>query len=119
MTKAISRKNSETDDFYVYVIFRLNGIPCYVGKGRGDRWLVHEKRKIKDNKHFDNIIKQAKKAGKELPKIKLRENLFESEAFDLEKIFIKAIGREIHGGPLVNLTDGGDGPAGQVISEKH
>lgn len=104
--------------FYVYIIFRLNGIPCYVGKGKGNRWKYHESHTIKNNSHFRSIVLQAKKANKELPKIKLRENLTEDEAFALEIIFIKAIGREKHGGPLVNLTDGGEGPVGLVLSEK-
>jgi hypothetical protein len=104
-------------DFYVYVIFRLNGIPCYVGKGRGDRWKRHESRKIHDNSHMRSIVAQAKSAGLELPKVKLREDLTEQAAFDLEKIFIAAIGRESAGGPLVNLTDGGDGEGGRIMSD--
>lgn len=106
--------------FYIYILFRLNGIPCYIGKGKGNRWLVHEsKHEYKcSNIHLRNIIKQAKKVGKGLPKIKLRENLTEDEALALEVIFIKAIGREKDGGPLVNATDGGDGVSGLVYTPK-
>ena len=45
---------------------------------------------------------------------RLRVNL----VIELERIFIKAIGREAHGGPLVNLTDGGEGPSGLECSEE-
>lgn len=103
-------------DFYVYVIFRLNGIPCYVGKGCGDRWTRHEQRPIHENRHFRSIIQQARTAGRELPKIKLHESLTEAIAFEYEKALIHAIGREHAGGPLVNLTDGGDGESGRVMS---
>jgi hypothetical protein len=82
-------------------------IPCYVGKGKGDRWTRHESRKIHDNSHLRSIVNQAREAGKELPKIKFAEGLTEQEAFDLEKLLIAVIGREHLGGPLVNLTDGG------------
>ena len=94
-------------DFYVYVLFRPTGIPCYVGKGRGNRWLEHEQRGPRHhNKHLARIIA---KAGGQLPKVKIRENLTDAEACAIEIEFIKAIGREANGGPLVNLTDGGEG----------
>lgn len=96
--------------FYVYVLFRLNGIPCYVGKGKDDRWLCHFKiGAAHTNRHLARIIA---KAGGMLPKIKFREGLTEAEALALEVALIAAIGREARGGPLVNLTDGGDGVSG-------
>lgn len=102
-------------DFYVYVIFRPDGRPCYVGKGKGDRWLHHERRaKAHYNKHLSHIIAAAVAP---LPKIKVREDLTEAEASAIEIAFIAAIGRADLGlGPLVNLTDGGDGKTGWVPS---
>ena len=91
--------------FYVYVKFRpWDGSPCYVGKGQGNRAWQHEKRR--QNLHLSNIIR---KAEGEIPTIILKDDLLEQEAYDLEAVFIKAIGREDNGGRLVNLTDGGDG----------
>lgn len=91
-------------DFYVYVLFRPNGVPCYIGKGRGPRW----KRLSSGNRnpHVDNIIKSA---GGCIPAIKIREGLSEKNALDIERALIAAIGRKDHGGPLVNMTDGGLG----------
>lgn len=99
--------------FYVYILFRPNGHPCYIGKGKGRRFEKREKL-TSHNIHLSRIISQA---GGSLPKTIIRENLTESEAFETEIAFIKAIGREVHGGPLVNLTDGGEGPSGLVFSE--
>jgi hypothetical protein len=93
--------------FYVYMLFRPNGLPCYVGKGKGKRWLKHEWRS--HNPHLAAIIK---KAGGSLPKIRIREDLTEAEAHALEIVLIKVIGRETAGGPLVNQTDGGEGITG-------
>lgn len=53
----------------------------------------------------------------ELPVVKVREGLTESDAFQTEIAFISAIGRGKNG-PLVNLTDGGDGPTGAKHSKK-
>ena len=104
------------NQFYVYVIFRPNGIPCYVGKGRGTRWLQHEKLgKRHHNKHLANIIANA---GGDVPKVKIRQNLTNEQACEIEIALIRVIGRECHGGPLVNLTDGGEGAPGikRVVS---
>jgi len=92
-------------EYYVYVYFRLNGEPCYIGKGKEDRWLVHEKRCT--NKRLWRIIQ---KSGGELPKVIIRDCLTNDEAKEIEKAFIKALGRlDLGTGPLVNLTDGGEG----------
>lgn len=100
-------------DFYIYVYFRLDGSPCYVGKGSGKRWKAHEHRSC--NPHLAAIIA---KSGRELPKVKIRENLIESQAFEIERALIAAIGRKANGGPLVNMTDGGDGSSGRILSEE-
>ena len=98
--------------FYVYVHFRpWNGTPCYVGKGKGRRWLVHESYGADHyNEHLARIFA---KAGGRLPKIKVRENLTETEALATEVALIAAIGRGKNG-PLVNMTDGGEGVTGFV-----
>lgn len=98
--------------FYVYVLFRKNGIPCYVGKGRGRRWLKHEK-----HSHSAHLKAIFRSAGGDLPRVKIRENISESEAMRLEVALISAIGREAIGGPLVNQTDGGDGISGWKHTE--
>lgn|ERR1039458_1620726 len=94
--------------FYVYVIFRPNGIPCYVGKGKGNRWMGDTARS-RYNPHFAAIIKKAKMDNQELTRIKVRENLTEDDAFQIEVALIAAIGRRKNGGCLVNMTDGGEG----------
>lgn len=92
--------------YYVYVYFRPNGIPCYVGKGKDKRWLRHFV--YTANRHLRNLIA---KHG-DLPVIKIRENLSAKEASEIEIALIKVIGRTVNGGPLVNMTDGGDGAPG-------
>lgn len=105
--------------FYIYALFRPNGIVCYIGKGKGYRINRHEqmaaRKDINCNPHLANIIKNA---GGLLPKVIIRDSLTEEEAFALEILFIKVIGREIHGGPLVNMTNGGDGVSGLVFSDE-
>ena len=74
-------------------------------------WLSHERYGTK-NLNLSRIIKNA---GGSLPKAKIKEDLTNQEALDLEVSIIRAIGRKIHGSLLVNLTDGGDG----TIPENH
>jgi hypothetical protein len=101
--------------FYVYVLFRpWDGSPCYVGKGKGDRWRDHERpSEGHPNRHLSSIVKKAARLGLEIPKVKVRENLTEAEAFAIEKALIAAMRRGPNG-PLVNLTDGGEGASGFV-----
>jgi len=80
---------------YKYGKYEFDYEPFYVGKGKDNRWKDHLKC-TKNN--IPPII------------IKYCENMTELDALNLEKKLIKAIGRfDLKYGPLVNLTDGGDG----------
>lgn len=107
---------TESRRFYVYVLFRENGWPFYVGMGCGRRWLDHERsirRGVPDgNRRKNAIISNMLAAGwADIPKIKVAEHLTHAEAVAYEIAWISAIGR-FPNGPLVNLTDGGDGTPG-------
>jgi hypothetical protein len=91
-------------DAYVYIVYRPDGRPCYVGKGTGGRWERHDRRDR--NPHFFAI---RQKHGKNLPTFKFKTGLTDEDALALEVRLIAIIGRETHGGPLVNMTDGGEG----------
>lgn len=107
------------DNFYVYLLIRpWNGIPCYVGKGKDSRCLVHLRRLDHPNRHLKNIINKAVRLGVELKIIKPFENLSEQEAFRIEKLLIDNFKRKIHGGVLANITLGGDGVSGLIHTEE-
>jgi hypothetical protein len=106
--------------FYVYVWFRKNGVPLYVGKAayreddKRQRWQDHIR--FSHNKHFSYIIRKYR--GK-LPIVIVREGLTEAEAFEVEVALIAAIGRyDQDQGPLVNHTNGGDGCVGYKETEE-
>ena len=89
--------------------------PLYIGKGKDKRY----KRLDNRNNLFKNKINRIKKCGYELIVFKLHENLNEEQSFELEKKLIKEIGRiDLNTGLLVNMTDGGEGSSGCVISEE-
>ena len=123
------------NNFYVYAILDpsnpgsfqyrdsriFDHIPMYIGKGKDKRcfehlgqlksakkistYLYNKMRKIKRETGLDPII------------IKLYENLTEDQAFETEIFLIKQLGRhDQKRGPLTNLTDGGDGPTGVLMS---
>lgn len=100
---------------YVYMVFRPDGRPCYVGKGTGDRWKRHRARAA-SNHHYANILDQA---GGILPVSVMANGLSEAEAFALERLLTESIGIESEGGPLVNCGHGGrGGPVGVQHSEE-
>ncbi|SRR6266576_561642 len=90
--------------FYVYIYFRPNGSPCYVGKGSGNRWKYHFCQPR--NPWLENILGTSPKG---LPVVIVRDRLTEDDAFALEIALIAAIGRRDDGGPLVNMSGGGEG----------
>jgi NUMOD3 motif len=93
------------NDFYTYAYLREDLSPYYVGKGKGDRAFLAERR----NKPpcLDRIVL-------------LRENMNEKQAFAHEIEMIKAWGRKDLGtGILRNLTDGGEGVSGIRRSDEY
>lgn len=92
--------------FYVYILFDQQAIPRYVGKGKNRRSANHLWRS-----HNADVRRLVRMAGGELPIVIVRDSITESEAFETEIALIAAIGRGMDG-PLLNLTDGGDGVSG-------
>lgn len=99
---------------YVYIIFHpVYGIPIYVGKGKGKRWLDHTKRSS------NLLIKRlVAKYGLDLPIVKIQQGLTDKQAFASEIALIKTIGRIKDGGSLYNMTDGGDGVTGLSVESR-
>jgi len=101
--------------------FSLLYEPFYVGKGSGYRLKKHlcesnrNKKGLKNNK-INKILNN----NLEPIIIKLFENLDENTAFELEIKLIEIIGRrDLKQGPLCNLTNGGEGESGHILSEEH
>lgn len=101
----------ETPIYYVYEHYKPNcDEPFGVGKGKDKRAYVKSKR----NPRWMNIIN---KYGFEVRFV--AEKLNEMDALWLENMCIKGWGRDDLGeGPLVNMTDGGEGGNGQIRSVK-
>lgn len=102
--------------FYVYVLSYPNGIPFYVGKGTGDRLKRHDG---KSHSEFVNkIVAKIKRSGEQYNCEIVFESGIEQLALDHERILIRRYGRRINGsGTLANLTEGGLGQAGRVVSQ--
>ncbi len=96
---------------YIYGNRKFLHEPIYVGKGKG--------RRHKDY-HGHNLYLKRKSEKFNKPIILIiKKELSENQAHTLEKELIALIGRHNLGkGPLCNLTDGGDGTSGHVLSEE-
>lgn len=114
--------------FYTYAYFRPDGRPLYIGKGQTKRWRDHFRQAQKiiaggswpkhGNPKFLRIIIKAIRAGIDVPIVKLQTDLTAEQAIRNEVVLIAAVGREANDGPLVNLTDGGEGMEGFVHSDE-
>ena len=90
--------------YYTYAYLREDRTPYYIGKGKGYR-INSKQRSIKPPKDKSRIIF-------------LKKNLTEEEAFRHEIYMIAVFGRkDLKTGILHNLTDGGEGSSGAIISE--
>lgn len=98
------RKLDEHLIYYVYVWYRLDkNEPFYVGKGKDDRDTSLKRR----NKHFMDLYNYLIRNNYGFKVLRLKDNLNEFEAFELEKETIKYF-RDC-GYSLVNIMDGGEG----------
>jgi len=103
--------------FYLYRHIRLDkNTPFYIGIGKHRRnFHSYERAHYKTNrtKHWKNIVN---KAGYRV------EIMLEVDSLELimkkEKEFIALYGRKVDGGILVNLTTGGDGSMGHIVSNE-
>lgn len=100
--------------YYIYILFRANGEPFYVGKGKGDRHKVSSK-SSSHRSHKNAVIRKTLEAIGEVPTVIAHYDLDEPTAFVYERTLIAAIGRHPLG-PLTNQTDGGEGISGFVQS---
>lgn len=92
-------------NFYIYLHSTSDtGIPFYIGKGKNRRAYTRHGR----SSHWNNIVN---KHGFIVDIIST--GLSEDEAFNHEKRFISFYGKiKNNSGPLINITDGGDGVSG-------
>ena len=101
--------NSRKPGNYKYGGCKFPFEPFYVGKGCGDRFKPSSKIGGKwGNKYLKNKMK---KIGLDNIMIEfLGKNMTNEEACELEKEIISLIGRwDLKTGPLLNMTDGGEG----------
>lgn len=92
-----------------YVYFHINPVKnevFYVGMGYGRRANDKSSR----SNHWKNIVNKYNYIINIVDK-----NITQEEAFEKEKFYIKFIGRKDLGlGPLVNMTNGGEGSKGRT-----
>jgi hypothetical protein len=104
--------------FYVYA-YTVNDVPFYIGKGHGNRSKEHlNTRNLKRHDYFHTALRSYIKRGLEIEIIHILENLTELEAFAWERGLIANFGRrDLSTGILTNMTDGGEGTSGHIVSD--
>ena len=96
----------------------MSGLPCYVGKGKGKRRQQHNAAAL-SGRHTNPILTAVIRKYGPLDFVPVLEGLTESEAFEAERALIAKHGRRNNRtGSLCNLTDGGEGASGLVISSE-
>ena len=125
----------ERRNFYVYFLRRPDKVdpiepwkyfPFYVGKGTNDRIGEHRREANKllhksGRKTYKiTIIHKLWKQGLDFEEDIMFNNLTESETLELEIQAIEAYGRKDNStGILANMTNGGDGVSGLIITDEH
>lgn len=100
--------------YYVYGYYLEDDTPFYIGMGKGDRIIKHLTKCHSDakayNTPFYRKLRKLISNKSEFSYRKIKENLSQEDAWNLEKELIIKIGRKyITGGTLYNLTNGGNG----------
>jgi predicted AAA+ superfamily ATPase len=103
---------------YVFEDIIFDYEPIYIGKGKGKRPERHLILYKKYNNRFYSKLKSIINDNYEPKFIIIENNLSEDESFKKEIHFINLIGRIENGGPLTNLSDGGEGQSGYKFTEE-
>lgn len=104
--------------FYVYELRYPDGTPFYVGKGSGNRCNGHFYKSNITNPLKKNVINKIRSNNQEPLVVIVFDNLQEHIAFETECFLIAHYGRRDNNtGILTNMTDGGEGCSGKVISD--
>lgn len=119
--------------FYIYAIldprkrgkfkygkYEFDYEPFYIGKGSGNRSKQHlQEWSLKVRCFKNHKIKSIIKSGYYPMIVNIYENLLEKVAFKYELNIIEVIGRHNHKtGPLTNVTEGGEGVSGRIITDE-
>lgn len=106
---------------FKYGVYEFGHEPFYIGKGCDDRIKEHMYPSSMACSNFKNkIIRKLIANGMKPLNVVISDNMFEHDAFSIEKSLISTIGRRDKGtGPLTNLTDGGEGVSGHIRSKEH
>ena len=94
--------------YYVYIHYKPDGEPFYVGKGTSNRAFTSGKRSW----GWTKIVQEC--GGLNVRIVKYFET--ENESFEFEKTLIKEMRQKGHN--LINASDGGKGPNGYKQSEE-
>jgi len=103
--------------YYIYMYLDQDNVPFYIGKGKDYRYHIScHLNKSNFNCFLQNKIR---KVGVNNVKIHfLHKDLTEEQSFYLEGYYIAGYGRRDLGlGSLCNLTNGGEGESGRIVSE--
>lgn len=101
----------------LYILFKDDGTPFYVGAGN-DRRIANHFSGCGGRPLVDVVIKEHRLRGSEISFTVVESYVNDDEAYDAEVNLISLIGKEIDGGTLVNITDGGKGVSGYKSSPK-
>jgi len=95
-----------------------DSIPFYIGKGKKNRYKVSEHMNKSSSNNF--LKNKIRKVGTNNIKIQfLHKNISEEESFQFEIFYIELYGRRDLGtGALCNLTNGGEGNSGYIMSDE-
>jgi len=105
--------------YYVYVLFD-GSEPFYVGKGTGNRMYKHRQEAVSKNRNVPvhNKIRKMIAEGRDVRYEVVLRTDDAATAYNEESKHITLFGRRDLGlGPLLNLTDGGEGAVNYVFPE--
>lgn len=116
-TPRVAANDNNLYRFYIYAWQYPDGLTFYIGKGHGKR---DRDESTGRNRFFKSIVAKIRLGGQQPHVKRWQDGLLETDAHALETAYIKLFGRrDLKTGTLCNLTDGGDGEAGRVLTAEH